>query len=31
VLQAISTTGKLDDDTVEHLTAAIQEFIKIRG
>jgi F-type H+-transporting ATPase subunit alpha len=31
VLQAIATTGKLDDDTVEHLTAAIKEFIKIRG
>jgi len=31
VLQAIATTGKLEDDTVEHLTAAIQEFIKTRG
>jgi len=31
VLQAIATTGKLDDDTVEHLTAAIKEFIQIRG
>ena len=31
VLQAISTSGKLEDDTVEHLTAAIQEFIKVRG
>jgi F-type H+-transporting ATPase subunit alpha len=31
VLQAIATTGKLDDDTVEHLTAAIKEFIAIRG
>jgi len=31
VLQAIATTGKLDDDTVEHLTAAIKEFIVIRG
>ncbi len=31
VLQAIATSGKLDDDTVDHLTAAIQEFIKVRG
>ena len=31
VLQAISTTGKLEDDTVEHLTAAIKEFIASRG
>ncbi|MBK8164484.1 MAG: F0F1 ATP synthase subunit alpha [bacterium] len=31
VLQAIATSGKLEDDTVEHLTAAIQEFIKTRG
>ena len=31
VLQAIGTTGKLEDDTAEHLTAAIQEFIKARG
>ena len=31
VLQAIATTGKLEDDTVEHLTAAIKEFIASRG
>ena len=31
VLQAIATSGKLEDDTVEHLTAAIHEFIKARG
>jgi F-type H+-transporting ATPase subunit alpha len=31
VLQAISTTGKLEDDTAEDLTAAIQGFIKTRG
>ncbi|MBM4130094.1 F0F1 ATP synthase subunit alpha [bacterium] len=31
VLQAMATTGKLEDDTAEHLTAAIREFIKTRG
>ncbi len=31
VLQAIATSGKLDDDTVEHLTAAIKEFEATRG
>ena len=31
VLQAIATSGKLEDNTVEDLTAAIQAFIKSRG
>ncbi len=31
VLQAMATSGKLEDDTAEHLTHAIQEFIKARG
>ncbi len=35
VLQAIATSGKLEDSTVEHLTGAIQEFskefVKTRG
>ncbi len=31
VLHAIAESGKLEDDTVEHLTAAIEEFIRSRG
>ncbi len=31
VLHAIADSGKLEDDTVEHLSAAIEEFIKTRG
>ncbi|MBE0567708.1 MAG: F0F1 ATP synthase subunit alpha [Krumholzibacteria bacterium] len=31
VLQAIATSGKLDDDTVEHLTAAIREYAQTRA
>jgi len=31
VLRDIATSGKLEDDTAEHLTAAIQEFIRTRG
>jgi hypothetical protein len=31
VLQAIATSGKLDDDTVEHLTAAIKEYERTRA
>ncbi len=31
VLHTIAETGKLDDATTEHLTAAVEEFIKTRG
>jgi len=31
VLHAIHDSGKLEDDTVEHLTAAIEEFAASRG
>ena len=31
VLHAIADSGKIDDDTAEHLTAAIKEFADSRG
>jgi len=31
VLHAIAESGKLEDDTVQHLTAAVEEFAKTRS